>query len=74
MSIKIPILINHEQNKNPIGVFEDGIVTLFEPLTYQQVYEIFGNIGFLKLDYCYDKNSKNPILKKFEIFEWSLTN
>jgi hypothetical protein len=75
MSVQIPILINHDNTRTPIGVFEDGIVTVFQPMTKNQIFAIFGNVGFLKLEFYYDDDILNTLLiTKFEILEWSLEN
>lgn len=73
MSKPIPIFIGHDYEKPAIGKFEDGIVILFQPMSKNQIFDIFGNIGFLALDSFYDEDIMNTLLiTKFEILEWSL--
>lgn len=66
----IPVLINHDHSRDPIGLMRQvGAcieVELSEPLTREQVFQIFGDAGFAVRETVDDK------IKRFDILEFSL--
>lgn len=62
-----PILQNHDHTK-VIGYIQDDLIVVFpDGVTLDQVYAIFGNIGFQSLEY------KGNKIIRFRILEWSLS-
>ena len=66
----MPLTVNHDQSRHPIGLMRQvGMsieVQLLEPLTREQVFQIFGGAGFTVRETVGDK------IKRLDILEFSL--
>lgn len=71
----IPILVDHDHAKPPIGIIEwkDNalVVTMKEPTARVTLEAVFGQMGFRVLEYE-GTDPEFMIIKKFEILEFSL--
>lgn len=75
--MNVPILLNHDQTKPPVGVVEirdGGLFVRFTDdmkITREMAFEIFGNAGLQILE-CTD-DSGVMLIRRGRILEWSLS-
>jgi hypothetical protein len=77
MYSRVPILLNHDSTK-VIGYAEMNgnkmVCHLTQPMTREQAYNTFGNIGMVILEQSFPMGGGEGLVTAIEIMEWSVGN